>query len=294
MYTFFRIILQFYCHLILTFFHHNVTNLFSFIIIFFFFYSDCNTQSHKCDSLSVLNDMCGAEIVHENKGLHRFAGEQEDVVPITRSRWVQWAQTEGTRNRTARQEDGLGRKVSLTFGWYLHSYAKVHHGHTGVPVPAHVHHGVTTVRSGPLQRGVRSCHVVLRLGLHRGVLRVFWESQEVVTARQRAGWWGEALKQRQHQIIHKWKWKFGWGTFFFFLATLAGTFESCHQVSPSESALCWDLLLSAKLGVRRSDKGPLLVFAIWTAILISSIHFSISVKELEKKKEQKSKSLTKN
>lgn len=72
----------------------------------------------------------------------------------------------------------------LRLGRYLHSYAKVHHGHTGVPVPAHVHHGVTTVRGGPLQRGVRRRNVVLRLRLHRGVLGAFWESQEVVTARQ--------------------------------------------------------------------------------------------------------------
>lgn len=77
--------------------------------------------------------------------------------------------------------------ADLRFGQYLHSYAKVHHGHTGVPVPAHVYHGVTTVRSGPFQQGVRSGCVILRLRLHRGVLQAFWESQEVVTARQGAG-----------------------------------------------------------------------------------------------------------
>lgn len=66
---------------------------------------------------------------------------------------------------------------------YLHSYSKVHHGHAGVPVPAHVHHGVTTVRDRLLQSGVGRSHVVLRLHIHCRVLRAFWESQEVVTAR---------------------------------------------------------------------------------------------------------------
>lgn len=130
---------------------------------------------------------CGAELLHENKGLHRFRGGQEDAVPTGRSKWAQRERETGQRSR--RMGWGGGGQV-----WYLHSYAKVHHGHTGVPVPAHVHHGVTTVRSRLLQRGVRSCHVVLGLGLHRGVLRAFWESQEVVTARQRAGWWGGGAK----------------------------------------------------------------------------------------------------
>lgn len=76
----------------------------------------------------------------------------------------------------------------LTFGRYLHSYAKVHHGHAGVPVPAHVHHGVTAVRRGPLQRGLRSRYVILGLRLRRGVLGAFWGSQQVVTATEpRAG-----------------------------------------------------------------------------------------------------------
>lgn len=97
---------------------------------------------------------------------------------------------------------GGERGRSEVFGWYLHGYAKVHHGHTGVPVPAHVHHGVTTVRGGPLQRGVRRRYVILRLSLHRGVLRAFWESQEVVTARQWAGWWGEKGAKTQTVSDH--------------------------------------------------------------------------------------------
>lgn len=44
-----------------------------------------------------------------------------------------------------------------------------------------------------------------------------------------------------------------------------------------------NLLLSVRLLVSSSDEGPLLVFAISIAIFTSSIHLSISTKELEEK-----------
>lgn len=103
----------------------------------------------------------------------------------SQSRYSTDWETEEENSSTAGR-GGEGR-ASLRFGRYLHSYAKVHHGHTGVPVPAHVHHGVATVRCGLLQRRMQSCCVVLRLCLRRGVLRAFWESREVVRARQGAG-----------------------------------------------------------------------------------------------------------
>lgn len=49
-----------------------------------------------------------------------------------------------------------------------------------------------------------------------------------------------------------------------------------HSTAGSRS----DLLLSVRLPVSTSDVGPLLVFAASIAILTSSIHFCISVKEL--------------
>lgn len=41
--------------------------------------------------------------------------------------------------------------------------------------------------------------------------------------------------------------------------------------------------MSVTMQVSRSDEGPLLVFAISIAIFMSSIHFSISVSELQGK-----------
>lgn len=59
-------------------------------------------------------------------------------------------------------------------------------------------------------------------------------------------------------------------------------FTYCPNKRPTQvNTVCLinDLLLS----VRRSDEGPLLVFAISIAVLMSSIHFSISVNELHRK-----------
>lgn len=50
--------------------------------------------------------------------------------------------------------------------------------------------------------------------------------------------------------------------------------------------LCIDLLLSVRMLVSTSDEGPLLVFAVSIATLMSSIHFSISARELERKKKK--------
>ena len=87
-----------------------------------------------------------------------------------------------TKARRERREvkGGDGR----CWGWYLHSHAIVHHGHAGVPMPAHVHHGVTTVRRLALQRRPRGTQVVLRLRLQGGVLKKFWEIQDAVIVRQ--------------------------------------------------------------------------------------------------------------
>ena len=60
---------------------------------------------------------------------------------------------------------------------YLHGNTKVHHGHAGVAVPAHVHRGVATVRRLPLQRRARGTQVVLGLLVHPRVVRGFWEIQ---------------------------------------------------------------------------------------------------------------------
>lgn len=46
---------------------------------------------------------------------------------------------------------------------YLNGHAEVHHGDTGVAVPAHVHHGVATMGGLALQRGARGAEVILRL-----------------------------------------------------------------------------------------------------------------------------------
>lgn len=43
----------------------------------------------------------------------------------------------------------------------LHGNAEVHHGDAGAAMPAHVHHGVATVRGLALQRGPRGAQVVL-------------------------------------------------------------------------------------------------------------------------------------
>ena len=47
--------------------------------------------------------------------------------------------------------------------WYLHGHAEVHHGDTGVAVPAHVHHSVATVGGLALQRGAWGTEVILWL-----------------------------------------------------------------------------------------------------------------------------------
>lgn len=57
-------------------------------------------------------------------------------------------------------------------GRYLHGHAEVHHGDAGVAVPAHVHHGVATVRGLAFQGGARGAEVVLRLLVgHGGLVR---------------------------------------------------------------------------------------------------------------------------
>lgn len=92
------------------------------------------------------------------------------------------------KRETVRQKEEEQVSASARGGGSdLHAYAKVHHGHAGVPVPAHVHHGVTALRRGPLRRAGRRRRVVFRLRLRRGVLRAFWESQQVVTASEQFG-----------------------------------------------------------------------------------------------------------
>lgn len=126
-----------------------------------------------------------------------------------------------------------------------------------------------------------------------------------------------ALKHRQCQYIHKsnivlcsWDfslccfysvillWVMGMAMLYFLTITVnllpISTFcqtalQTEVNISYSAVCSCSDLLLSVRLLVRRLGEGPLLVLAVSIATFMSSIHFSISVSELERKMHKWSK-----
>ena len=95
------------------------------------------------------------------------------------TRWCAWT---AAAPQPALREEGRCRDDAATAwrtrvsehragGPYLHGDAEVYHGHAGVAVPAHVHHGVAAVRGLALQRRARRAQVVLRLLVgHRGLI----------------------------------------------------------------------------------------------------------------------------
>jgi len=100
--------------------------------------------------------------------------------------------------------------------------------------------------------------------------------------------WGDegrrALKHRQCQIIHKLNallciWDFS--RRIFYSKSIFWQFVCVPVHLLTFIWLCSNLLLSIRLQVKRSAEGPLLLFIVSIAPWMSSIHFSISISELE-------------